>query len=400
MVFSFTEEQVRKLLLWKETLSGPENVSWYTSVQLASKTFNDILSSANFQSGGKLSPTQLDELFRQMRIAAHNRNLSNKLYNDNGIDKFNTKLRELLFSKTPLQDRIEQFVELIGIREVTFSHFLSLFDPKNYPFFSWETYKVLSISHEQETAASEQALAEYSVHSPSDYSDDTISYLKHKVVFRVVKGMLDVETYPLVNIVLWNAYDPEVSSEDHPGVSTVNNERELYDPVKKWIDNNWKSKIEANGGYAWTKITANVSRRNRLGMWSRPDLLMVDVSRFDFLPQKSVSVTSIEVKRADDTNLSSAYEAAAHQRWAHKAYLVVEVSNKDMDLPENLKAESSRIGVGLMKAYRLLESEDYELEELVPPLRQNPDPANIDEILKDFFADDESSSRRFKDIMR
>ncbi len=56
MVFSFAKEQKRKLSGWKETLSEPETVSWYSSVQLASKTFNDLLTAANFQSGGKLSP--------------------------------------------------------------------------------------------------------------------------------------------------------------------------------------------------------------------------------------------------------------------------------------------------------------------------------------------------------
>ncbi len=156
-----------------------------------------------------------------MRIAAHNRNLSNKLYNDNGIDEFNSRLRKLLFSDNPLQDRIEQFVELTGIREVTFSHFLSLNDSKEYPFFSWETYGVLSLSHEQEEAALGQALAEHSIRSPTDYSTDTINYLIHKVAFREVKNLLDVEAYPLVNYVLWGAYDPGIYSEDHPGVSTV-----------------------------------------------------------------------------------------------------------------------------------------------------------------------------------
>ncbi|MCL4340141.1 MAG: hypothetical protein M1388_03300 [Thaumarchaeota archaeon] len=76
-------------------------------------------------------------------------------------------------------------------------------------------------------------------------------------------------------------------------------------------------------------------------MWSRPYLIFVEVNQLGFLPQINVQVTSFEIKRADDTELSSVYEAASHQRWAHYSYLIIEVPNKELELPENLTTEVS-----------------------------------------------------------
>jgi hypothetical protein len=124
------------------------------------------------------------------------------------------------------------------------------------------------------------------------------------------------------------------------------------------------------------------------------------------LPQRSVQVTSFEIKRASDAELSSVYESTAHQRWAQYSYLVVEVAG-GADLPENVVTEASRFGIGLMKAYRTFQlgssatgqSSEFQLEEIVAPQRQNPEPKEQDAMLKDFFRDDEREAKKFRDAI-
>lgn len=104
-----------------------------------------------------------------MKELSHDRALSNLLYKENGLEAFNAGLRKLLFGSESLPARINQFVDLKWVREVVASHFLCLKDPVTYPFFSWQTYKLLDLSREQEEEASNVALAEHGITDPAQY---------------------------------------------------------------------------------------------------------------------------------------------------------------------------------------------------------------------------------------
>jgi hypothetical protein len=85
MPFTFSTDQIRKLKDWQKALSEPKHVTWYENTKQAIGTFNSILDDSRFSSGQDLTPSQLDELFRQMKALAANRALSNLLYKDNGF---------------------------------------------------------------------------------------------------------------------------------------------------------------------------------------------------------------------------------------------------------------------------------------------------------------------------
>ena len=399
MPLSFTTDQVGKLQEWREILSNHDKKTWYESVKIASQNFNKILIDAEFENGKELTPTQIDGLFHQMKVLARNRALTNLLYKDNGLQTFNNRLRILLFGKEPLPKRIDQFVDMKGIREVTASHFLSMHNPKDYPFFSWQTYEALGLKDAQEQDALNQAFSENSNLDPGEFNEETIDYLKHSVVLREVKKVLQLESYPQVNVILWSKCAAKGKDGGGTSLPMVTQEKELYPSIQKWLNNEWGTPIQNLGDYYWVKVTANAVRKNKLGKWSRPDLVSVEVNRLDFLPQRNVQVKTFEIKRVDDTELSSVYEAAAHQRWAHYSYLIIEVSNKESKLPEDLIIETSRLGVGLMKAYPTLETPGYKLEKLIEPQRQNPEPKQLNELLRDFFKDDEVETKRFKDAI-
>jgi len=131
--FSFTAEQIENLKNWKTLHEDDQVTKWATEENEAIRSFQDIIKNTKFQEGNDLTSDQLDVIFKNLRSLIRNRTLTKNLYNTNGLSNFNARLRKLLFSEDPLAKRINQFMELKGVRTLTVSQFLFAFDPKQYP---------------------------------------------------------------------------------------------------------------------------------------------------------------------------------------------------------------------------------------------------------------------------
>ncbi len=138
------------------------------------------------------------------------------------------------------------------------------------------------------------------------------------------------------------------------------------------------------------------ARPKRRGEWTNPDITSVEVEWFDYLPEKHVQVTSYEVKKRDSYSLSSVYEASAHQRMAHKTFLVIEVGDQEETVEPEVEAEAARLGVGIMKAYPKGVVGQLELETVLEPAMRYPTPSDLDEFIEDFFEDDKDGLRKYK----
>lgn len=200
----------------------------------------------------------------------------------------------------------------------------------------------------------------------------------------------------LVKKIVPEAEEPIVTE---PGL--VEDEGELYEPLRNWIDSTFGHPVEEVGDYFLVKVTASPSGRKReSGQWSRPDVTSVQVSTYDLVPNPDVEVTSYEVKRYSDAlDLANVYEAASHSRWTHFTYLVVEnLEPQPLVLSERFERELVRYGVGLIKM--LKQNGAYKFEETLEPQMQEPEPKDLDELLKTFFADDAKNLRKFKQAVR
>jgi len=113
------------------------------------------------------------------------------------------------------------------------SQFLSFGNIETYPLWSSQTYDVLGIDALQEQEARRQALAEHSITDAMKYSEITISYLIHWVIFREVKNLLQLESYPLVNVLLWDAGRKEEVGGEIPtqNITSVSMEHDLRDYI-------------------------------------------------------------------------------------------------------------------------------------------------------------------------
>jgi len=186
---------------------------------------------------------------------------------------------------------------------------------------------------------------------------------------------------------------PVVEAEEEEAL--VEEEADLYDPLLQWLKTEWGESDE-RGDFFAVKITATPKGRPRSsGQWSRPDLTLVEVNNYQFVPQASLEVTTFEVKRfADAQNMSSVYETAAQSRWAHYAYLVAEVPKEDFQFSDRFIGEVERFNIGLMLMWRVGEQWRFAVEQ--EPNRLIPEPKELESLLSTFFIDDAKGAKQFK----
>lgn len=157
-------------------------------------------------------------------------------------------------------------------------------------------------------------------------------------------------------------------------------ERDLYAPFKKVIeekftrDMNLKNFVCEIIGYQGRKYTG--------GKWTRPDVILISVTTYPYVPGKVMDIITFEVKLAKSFEITGVFETAAHSRFATKSYYCVYLPNGwDDNSPEfdRIKSECERFGIGLMHFEYPEKYETYEV--LVEPTRRNPDPFEMDSFI-------------------
>lgn len=174
----------------------------------------------------------------------------------------------------------------------------------------------------------------------------------------------------------------------------VRKESELYEPLRKWLSEEWGGGVEP-GDFFEVLVTGTPRRKRRAsGQWSRPDVTVVQVNSYEYLPQPVLEVTTFEVKKFSDAeNIRSVYETAAHSRWAHFSYLVAEVPDPDYEFPERFVSEVERFKLGLIFMWKRKNKWEFEEQEWETE-RLNPEPEELNALLKAFFQE----SKRVKEF--
>lgn len=174
-------------------------------------------------------------------------------------------------------------------------------------------------------------------------------------------------------------------------------EIDLYQPFVEWLRSSWTD--DADTAFHDAQITGTSRGWKRAsGQWSRPDVIEIEVIRYDRLPHLSVEVTSYEIKtEAGVTNLACVYEALAHTRWAQRSVLVLEHSRSEA-VRDDVIGEANRHGLGLWVMTRRGGSELDISVELEPEVRQ-PEPTDLNELLRIFFGLFPARSRAYQQVI-
>jgi hypothetical protein len=181
------------------------------------------------------------------------------------------------------------------------------------------------------------------------------------------------------------AAEEEVGQSATKGKSAVRKESELYEPLRNWLAEEWGEDVEG-GDFFEVLITGTPKKKQRKGgKWSRPDVTLVQVNSYDYLPQPVLDVTTFEVKKFPDAeDIRSVYETASHSRRTHFSYLVAEVPSADYEFPERFVSELERFHLGLIFMWKKKDKWEFEEQEWETE-RLNPEPEELNRLLKEFF---------------
>jgi hypothetical protein len=159
-------------------------------------------------------------------------------------------------------------------------------------------------------------------------------------------------------------------------------EAALYDPFHNAVRNGY---VKDNDIRRYVSDeTAKQGRRNTGGKWTRPDITLIAIRTFLYLP-KQLEVISFEIKPSIDVALEGVFEAAAHSAFAHRSYVAFPEpnpgSNGQIDDPlfERIFDECERFGIGLILFDIPVTWDSFDFQ--VTARRHNPDPASVDNFI-------------------
>jgi len=169
-------------------------------------------------------------------------------------------------------------------------------------------------------------------------------------------------------------------------------EIDLYEPALKVIRNSWVKLYSYDESAS--AITALRGRANTGGKWTRPDVSVLAVRAFPYLPGRFFDIITFEIKPPDDISVEGVFEALSHQQFATKSYVIYNVTDEALanDFANDEKAgarimeTARRHGVGVIVAQKI---DDYDCwEELNTPKRVSPDPEQANRFIATGFDQD------------
>lgn len=156
-------------------------------------------------------------------------------------------------------------------------------------------------------------------------------------------------------------------------------ESDLYAPLRDTINRDW---VQDKRYENWmTEITAQQGKRATGGKWSRPDITVATMSTFPYVPGRHFDVITFEVKPLGAIDVTAVYEALGHLRASTQAYVLlhVDADEEPGDVLGDVTAEAKRHGVGVIT---FTDASDYDTwDELVEPVRADPDPRRLNDFL-------------------
>jgi len=247
MTFSFNHDQIETLKGWKSGLDTEDAHSWAVSEAKAHDKIMALFGKVNFANGGNLTESDFDELFKLMKKFIGNRNLSNLLYRNSGIENFNNQLRNLYYGQEPLPKRIDKTFEIKSMGMQTVSQLLVVFDAGKYPVITSVIRNalddILVLDASQWEEARRDAIIKNNITHIEEYHDRTLDFLTFGIILEQIKNILELNSYTKINNLIWLGSHKEDSEGDSPVIpfTSVSLEKDLRD----YLANN-PSTIENN----------------------------------------------------------------------------------------------------------------------------------------------------------
>ncbi|CAA2140311.1 hypothetical protein [Hyphomicrobium sp. ghe19] len=160
-------------------------------------------------------------------------------------------------------------------------------------------------------------------------------------------------------------------------------EHDLYEPVYNYLELVFRGRLKPLYGDLRhiTAITANTGG-NATGIWSKPDLAMIALSRQKYGLAWRIDLHGFEVKPAGTCSVQSVHEALNHSSLVHFTHLVWHCERWDArdERCASIIERCSHFGVGLITFKRPSDPQTYFVQ--LPARRHNPEPDAFDEFVE------------------
>lgn len=165
-------------------------------------------------------------------------------------------------------------------------------------------------------------------------------------------------------------------------------EVDLYDPMRRAIEEGWTK--ERGFDEAIVEITGLPGRKSTGGTWTRPDLAVLSIKAYPYLPGRVFDIVTFEVKKDDSVDVLGVFEALSHQQFASMSYVVFFTAGKSFDGgytdTDRILALAKLHGVGVIVAADACDYKQW--DEVVEPRRSVPDPDQANLFIATCFTED------------
>jgi hypothetical protein len=159
-------------------------------------------------------------------------------------------------------------------------------------------------------------------------------------------------------------------------------ERELYTPIRQVLEELWSRELQEHNSLV--EVTAHQGRRVTGGMWTRPDLTVVAVSTYEYVPGKFLDIITYEVKPEGAWNVDGVFEAASHSRFATESHLLIHAPKGTDSVPKDtfarLQEECARFRIGLAFFADPITYDSFEY--VLDAGRNQPSPADMERFIR------------------
>jgi Holliday junction resolvase-like predicted endonuclease len=286
-LFKLADEQIEELKRWKSAQNDERYFHWYEDQKKNSEEIRQILREADFEKGNNLS---LEEFYRISRLLTEN--LGNtqlkitgekSIFESNNLKTCNKKLWNLLFGRSPLIDRVDNFLGLKRVGIMTMSQFLCMFNHREYPFFAnfmIDVFDFLSLEETQLEKARKQAKREFGI-TQGKYHDTAEDFFEYYVILREMKNALNFESYLEVQNLLWRIFYYREQPAEEEGIAPQKEDIPdiLEEPLREFIARNLET-VEKGLKLVATKYRTKAGEIDILCKDAEDRFVVIEVKRW------------------------------------------------------------------------------------------------------------------------
>jgi len=161
-------------------------------------------------------------------------------------------------------------------------------------------------------------------------------------------------------------------------------EKNLYPWFADFLRYHWRQPLQSK---PIIDIIANIRIPQIDRVWSNPDIILLDLISYKWLPNREVEVYSFELKTSKSGNRSDVFQALAHGAFAHFPYLGWHTKDIDLFKIDDVEQTCRDYNVGLITFSDPTSFKSYEVRNI--PSRHIPSLSAIDDMLDKLCIDDQ-----------